>query len=66
MKEITLQIEDGHYEIIKHFAELYSKPIEEYVLEAARSSISSLLEDEENGELSNYKFIIHKRLGGED
>ncbi len=66
MKEITLQIQDEHYEIIEHFAELYGKPIEDYVLIAARSSISATMEAEEVGDDLPDGFGIHKRLGGDD
>lgn len=66
MKEITLQIEDDHYEIIKHFAELYDMPVEEYVLQAAKCTISSNLRAEIDGEKAIYGLEVHKLLGGED
>jgi len=65
MKEITLQIEDEHYNIIKHFANLKGESIDEFVLMAAKSAISSCVEAESDGCFESYTFAVHKHLGGE-
>lgn len=65
--QVTLTVPREHCEIFARFADLYGEPVEEYVLTAAKSSVSSPLNDEENGELEgHYRFLIHKRHGGTD
>jgi len=67
MKELTLQIEDEHYDIMEHFAKLYGQPVEEYVLMAAKGAISANIAAELDGEDKVVcEFEIHKRLGGDD
>ncbi len=64
--EVILTLSPEHYEIIQRLAGLYGAPVEEYVLAAAKSSISTDFECEAMGEGMGGGFSIHKRLGGDE
>ena len=66
MKAITLNIEDSHYQIFWLFATLQGKRIEDFLLEAAKSTITPMLYAQDYGEEPPVGFSIDKRLGGKD
>lgn len=59
MKQITLRVEDDHYQVIAKLAALRGKPIEEFVLTAAKSADSAELE---NYNRQLLKFVAEVRL----
>ena len=66
MKEITLQVEDEHYEIFERLAKDYGAPVGEYVLTAAKCAVSARLDAEDYVDDGPYSFLFDKRLGGTD